>query len=455
MLQDVKLIHFIGIGGIGVSAVARLALEKGYSVSGSDVRQSQLTEAMETLGAKVVIGHSPNNVSECDVVVVSTAIPKENVELVAASERGVRIVHRSEMLAELVADRICIGVTGTHGKGTTAAMITWILDRAGHDPGFVIGGLLNNYDINSRLGTGPYMVLEVDESDGSHHQINCDYTVCNFLEADHLNYYDDLNHIIESMASYLDKNPRLEQAFVNGDCQGNRQLSELTAKPPVTYGQDGGVDVQGTLLGKGQFPTRFEVARNGETLGTAELQIPGRYNVTNACGAIAVATQLGVSFEVAAQALSEFKGLENRFSIVRAGGLTIVKDYISHPTGMKRVLESASDLTQGRIFSVWKPYRYTLLNYLQDEYASAFAGSHEVLITTMYAAEEDPIPGIDTQFIVDKIRDTGMNVSFLPKDADLIPALQSRVEKGDKVIFFGGDDFFRMADAWADRMGLD
>ena len=453
MLKGTRRIHFIGIGGIGVSAVARLAIEKGFSVSGSDVRQSQLTDAMVDLGADVTIGHDPANIEGADLVVTSTAIPEENIERLAALEREMALVHRSELLAQLVADRVCIGVTGTHGKGTTAAMITWILEQAGRNPGFAIGGLLNNYGINARLGSGENMVLEVDESDGTHHRLYTDYTLCNFLEADHLNYYDDLDHIIRSMVAYLDGNPRLRRAFVNGDCGGNFKLVQMVTAKPLTYGLGPDVDFRARLLGDGQFPIRFEVSRRGERLGEAELAIPGRYNVTNACGAIAVTNDLGVSFEDAAAALATFKGLENRFSIVRAGGLTIVKDYISHPTGMRRVLESAANLSNGRIFCVWKPYRYTLLDYLQDEYATAFEGSTDVFITTMYAAEEDPIPGIDTEFIVGKIRGTGMPVTFVPRDDDLVAALEKRVEPGDTVIFFGGDDFFQMADAWACTLG--
>jgi UDP-N-acetylmuramate--alanine ligase len=208
----------------------------------------------------------------------------------------------------------------------------------------------------------------------------------------------------------------------------------------------------GRLLAGSALPVRFEVTREGELLGAAALNIPGRYNVTNALGALAVAMEVGVPFAEAAAALAEFKGLENRFSIAHAGGVTIVKDYISHPTGIKRVLESAKDLTQGRIFSVWKPYRYTLLSYLQDQYATAFEGSEEVIITTMYAASEDPIPGIDTAFIVEKIRATGMRVTFVPDDSDVVATLEARVKRGDKVIFFGGDDFFQMADGWARRL---
>jgi UDP-N-acetylmuramate--alanine ligase len=449
-LRPGQRVHFIGIGGIGVSAVARIALEKGLVVSGSDVRRSQLTDAMEAAGARVVIGHAPENIDGADVVAVSTAIPAHNVELIAAKERGVRLLHRSEILAELVADRLTIGVTGTHGKGTTSAMIVRILDHAGRTPGFVIGGLLNDYGINARWGdaSGP-MVLEVDESDGSHRRIPTDYLVCNYLEADHLNYYDDLDHIIQAMADCVGENGRLRKVFVNGDCAGNVELLARIDKPALRYGLGAANDVRGRIEGSGQMPLRFEVEAPEPLRGTGTLAIPGRYNVTNALGAIAVAAALDVPVATSLEALAAFSGLENRFSIVQAGGLTLVKDYISHPTGILHVLDSARDLTDGRVLGVWKPYRYTLLNYLQDEYATAFRGCDELFVTTMYAAEEDPIPGVDTAFIVEKIRGAGTTVHFVPEQSELVAAIAERAQPGDQVIFFGGDDFFRMADAWA------
>ncbi|MBN1944206.1 MAG: UDP-N-acetylmuramate--L-alanine ligase [Bradymonadales bacterium] len=452
MTEKAEHLHFIGIGGIGVSGVARIAMARGHRVSGSDVRESQITRAIAEEGAKVTIGHRPENLAGCERVVVSTAIPSDNVELQAARKAGIPVIHRSQMLAQLAVGKHTIGVTGTHGKGTISAMITRILEQAGWKPGFVIGGLVHDYGTNARWGEGDWMVLEVDESDGSHHRIAPEYLVCNYLEPDHLNYYKDLDHIIRSMAECLQHNPRLVKAFVNGDCQGNRRLLQTVSRPVVTYGVETEADYRGQLLDRGQFPIRFRATGHGVPLGEGALAIPGHYNLVNAMGALALTAELGIPFPVARSALAEFRGLENRFSILDAGGLTIVKDYISHPTGMKRVLESAAQLTQGRIFSVWKPYRYTLLSYLQEEYATAFAGSHEVLLTTMYGAEEDPIEGVDTEFIARKIRQSGMNVTVVPKDEDLIGALEQRVRIGDEVIFFGGDDFFQMADRWALRL---
>ncbi len=451
MLEPGARIHFIGIGGIGVSAVARIAVGRGFEVSGSDVRQSQLTDAMVALGAQVTIGHAPENVDGVDVVVVSTAIPEHNVELQEAKARGTRLIHRSDMLAHFVAQGVSIGVTGTHGKGTTSAMITRILDIGGLDPGFVIGGLLNDYGINARAGAGRYMVAEVDESDGSHRNVSPTLLVCNFLEADHLNYYDDLAHIIRSMAEAVAENPRLEHLFVNGDCDGNRRLVEAVDCPFTTYGVETDVDYRGELLDNGQLPIRFRAWHGDRALGEFELPLPGRYNVVNAMGAIAVAAHLDVDPDAMRRALADFNGLENRFSIEEAAGITIVKDYNSHPTAIRKVLESARDLASGRIISVFKPYRYTLTHYLKDEYATAFRGSDQVVITTMYAANEDPIPGVDTEFVVNMLRGQGHEVVHIPELSDVVRHLDETVEAGDKVIFFGGDDFFAMADGWAAR----
>ena len=454
-MTAVPRVHFIGIGGIGVSAVARIAIGRGLRVSGSDVRRSQLTDAIVGLGADVFIGHAPENIDGVDVVVVSTAIPEHNVELQTARERGVRIQHRSELLAEFLHQGTTVGVTGTHGKGTTSSMITRILDVDGQDPGFIIGGLLLDYGVNARAGGGQVMVAEVDESDGTHRNVPVSHLVCNYLEADHLNYYDDLEHIIRSMVDAVRDNARLERLFLNIDCDGNRRLRELVDVPVTTYGYSEDADVRGELVDGGQLPIRFRIIEDGTVHDGFSLPLPGRYNVVNALGAFAVARSLGASVASAKEGLAGFRGLENRFTIVEAAGVTIVKDYNSHPTAMRKVLESARDLTTGKVYSVFKPYRYTLTSYLQDEYATAFRGSDEVVITTMYAANEDPIPGIDTAFVVRLLEDNGHRVAFIEDQNDIVEHLDGCVRDGDQVIFFGGDDFFQMADAWAARRRAD
>jgi UDP-N-acetylmuramate--alanine ligase len=447
MLEKDHRIHMLGIGGIGVSGVARILHQRGYQVTGSDIRQSSITEALSEEGIDVKIGHSPHNVDGADIVVVSTAIPDHNEELVAAKEGGIPVVHRSAILNELLADRRTIGVTGTHGKGTVSSMLAWILEMAGWEPGFIIGAMLNNFGTNARDGDD-WMVVEIDESDGSHHNIQPDYALCNFLELDHLNYYDGLDDIIGKMVDYFESNERLREAFVNLDCQGNRQFVEQVAMRPTGYATEHKAEFRGELLGPGQLPIEFAAYHRNEKLGEYELNLPGRYNVVNAMGAIAIARRIGVAPDVIGEALETYEGMENRFTIDSAGGVTIVKDYNSHPTAMKKVLESAQDLVDGRIISIFKPYRYTLIKYLQHEYGEAFQGSDEVIITKMYAAEEDPIPGVDTQTVVDRIRENDLNCTYVENQDDINSYLHEIVRPGDKVIFFGGDDFFRMADTF-------
>lgn len=451
MLEDAKHLHFIGIGGIGVSAVARIALGRGWKVSGSDVRRSQLTDAMEALGATVTIGQKAENIDGADVVIVSTAIPEHNPELVAAKAKNMPILHRSELLAHFVQETpYSIGVTGTHGKGSVSSMVTRILDAGEKDPGFIIGGLLLDYGINARAGGGKYLVAEVDESDGSHKNVPVTHMICNFLEADHLNYYKDLDAIIDAMASAVKQWERLQALYVNIDCDGNQELlRRVPDAPAVTYGTHPDADWRGELISSSQNPVRFRAWHKGELLGDFEVPVAGRYNMINALAAMAVAHDLGVTTEQMRAGLADAHGLENRFTILETDGVHVVKDYNSHPTAMRKVLANARDLADGRIFTIFKPYRYTLINYLKDEYATAFEGSTEVLITTMYAANEDPIPGVDTQFFVNLLRDQGQNVVFLPEDTGIVPHLDKHVQEGDIVIFFGGDDFFQLADGWA------
>jgi len=470
-MMSAKVYHFIGIGGIGVSAVARVLLQRGHSVQGSDVRESQLTEAMRALGARVTIGHDPALLDGAELVVYSTAVPKNNVELVEAERRGLPCIHRSEALAHALEGLESVGVTGTHGKGTVSAMIAHGLICAELDPTFIIGGLLNQYGVNARVGRLPraesersgarYLgVAEVDESDGSHLNLNPHYVVVNNIEVDHLNYYDDLDDIISTMARFLHENPQLKRVAINLSDAGGRalyeRLDERVKALVISYGSTRGpeassLDVSARALKDEGLRVRFDAYAGEERLGEVCLMTPGSYNAENAMGALAVLRALGLSFEQIKSSLESYEGLENRFTIREAGGLTIVKDYLSHPTGMKKVLESAQRFGGRKIWCVFKPYRFTLMRYHARDYAEAFRGADEVLITTMYAANEPAIEGVDTPWFVEQLREAGNVTQLIPDQGELVPYLQARVSEGDLVFFFGGDDFFRMADAWADE----
>ena len=446
--------HFIGIGGIGVSAVARVLHQKGIAVQGSDVRESQLTLGLRALGIPVTIGHRAENVDGADVVVHSTAVPKDNLERVAAREKGLQEAHRSEMLGLCLRGTESVGVTGTHGKGTVSAMIAHGLIVAGRDPTFVIGGLLNNYGTNARSGQGTAAVAEVDESDRSHLNLKPNHVVVNNLEVDHLNFYSDLDDIVGTMARFVNENDQLRVLALNWDDAGVRAMAAHVTRPFVRYGTTAdGLDYSAQRVVDEGDRVRFEAFAGDRKLGEVTLGIPGAYNADNAAGAMAVLMgAYDVPFETVAEALSTYRGLENRFTVRKAGGLTLVKDYISHPTGMRRVLQSARKMPHARIWGVFKPYRFTLMRYHGEEYAQVFRDADDVVITTMYAAEERPIDGIDTPWFVDVLQRGGNSVHYVPENPDVVPFLSERVRPGDMVIFFGGDDFFRMADAWAESM---
>ncbi len=460
--------HFIGIGGIGVSAVARVLLQRGALVQGSDVRESQLTEALRALGARVTIGHHPHNLDGADAVVYSTAVPAENLELVEARRRGLPLLHRSEGLALCLEGLETVGVTGTHGKGTVSAMIAHGLVVAGLDHTFIIGGLLNQYGVNARVGrlaptpdgAPPYGVAEVDESDGSHLNLRPHCVVVNNLEVDHLNYYEDLDHIIRTMAAFINQNDRLKTVALNWGDEGARRLSALLTPHALSKLVRYGAHLPGAPLPDApRFSARavedlgarvrFDAYDGEERLGAVTLQTPGAYNAENAMGALAALRALGVSAHHALSALSTYEGLENRFTVLESEGVTLVKDYLSHPTGMRKVLESARRFGGRRVWCVFKPYRFTLMRYHAEDYAEAFRGADEVVITTMYAANEPSISGVDTPWFVERLRAAGNKTTHLPDQDHITPFLQRAVHPGDMVFFFGGDDFFRMADAWA------
>ena len=453
--------HLIGIGGIGVSAVARLLHARGARVQGSDVRESQITLALRELGIYVVIGHAASNLGNADVVVHSTAIPATNPELVAAREHGVRVVHRSEVLGALMDDRHSVAVIGTHGKGTVSGAITWLLDAGGLAPGYVIGGLLENYGDNARDGDR-WLVAEVDESDGSLINTRPRVAVLNNLELDHLNYYPDWPALESAVTRFFEDNQNLEVAIFNIDDAGARQIRDRVGHlaqrdPPVrllTFGfEQPGADYRGTNLKTARMRGSFGVEVNDDkgqpvSLGEVGMGLPGAYNAANLLGAIATAHSSGVPFEAIAKALPDYKGLENRFTLVDAAGIEVVKDYISHPTGIRRVLQAAKGQAVGPVVAGFKPYRFTMIHYLQDDYSRAFADADAVVITELYTAGEVPIPGVDTDLLCRRIGERCDDVRYVHEMDDIADHLQGRFEAPATVLFFGGDALFAVADAY-------
>jgi UDP-N-acetylmuramate--alanine ligase len=461
-----KVWHLIGIGGIGVSGVARLLHAKGLRVQGSDVRESQITTSLRDEGIAVTIGHAAANLQGADVVVVSTAIPEGNPEIAAARAAGLPILHRSEALGWLVGETRSVGVIGTHGKGTVSGASAWLLQAGGLAPGFVIGGLLLNWATNAQPGRvlGPqsphagqrWLVAEVDESDGSLVNSKPVVALLNNLELDHLHYYPEWPKLEAAVLQYFQGNERLETAVINSDDAGCQKILAKLAMPSarlVTFGFEGeptvkGVDLRTERMG-GRFAIEVQGPQGYERLGEVEIRLPGKYNASNLLGAAALAWSQGVDFAAIQQALPEYKGLENRFTLLEAAGVEVVKDYISHPTGIQRVLEAARAQAQGPVVAVFKPYRFTMIHYLMADYQKAFKDADRVVVTELYTAGEVPIPGTDVHVLCDNIRQVTPDVTYVHALDEIPPWLLREVVAPATVLFFGGDDLFRTADSYA------
>jgi UDP-N-acetylmuramate--alanine ligase len=459
MLSETKRVHLIGIGGIGVSAVARVLMSRGFEVSGSDVRESQLTLALRNEGATVTIGHNAALIEGADLVVYSTAIPDTNPELVAARNGDFVVKHRAELLGEMLKGLKSVGVIGTHGKGTVCAMVTKILDTGGLDPSFIIGGLLNDFGCNARATGSDTIVVEIDESDGSLVHVRPKTLIVNNIEADHLNYYGDLEGVYKKVGDVVAEINGREICVLHTGDSGVRELMSriVPSGRVVRFGFDEDLagteaEVLGSDLHVGPLGSRFTVTWRGSELGQITLNQPGRYNAMNALGAAAAALEKGVSFDAVQEGLANYSGIENRFTVVDVGSVRVVKDYISHPTGIRRVLAAAKTLADGPITAVFKPYRFTMIHYLGDEYAVAFEDADCAVITELYTAGEVPIPGVDAQWLINKIRATGSHVDFVPEMEDIVAHLLERIEPGQQIIFFGGDDLFELADRFIEQV---
>jgi UDP-N-acetylmuramate--alanine ligase len=446
---DGQRVHFLGIGGIGVSALARLLLAQGVQVSGSDVRPSTLTEALEEEGAEVMIGQRAENLERADIVVYSTAIPATNPELVAARASGKPVLHRSELLGILVAAHQTVGITGTNGKGTVSSMLTWILEVAGERPSFYIGANCTNFMTNARITGGPRFVAELDESDGSLLNTKPLFGVLNNLEMDHLNYYKDFDHVIQVLTTFFSQLPEDGVAFFNGDDKGAMLVKDKVSQRAVVFGQARDVDYQAYEIHLGPASSEFKLKYPDDQVVEFKLNVPGSYNVENATAALAVAGELGIDHEACIEALATYEGMKNRYTVIKAGDCTLVKDYISHPTGIRKVLETARLQAAGRVRAVFKPYRYTMINYHAQNYCNAFQGADEVILTEMWEANEEPIPGVTTPWLGDEMRRHGLSVEYVAQMDQILPYLIESTKPGDTILFFGGDDLFALADQMA------
>jgi UDP-N-acetylmuramate--alanine ligase len=445
MLGRTRAIHFVGIGGIGMSGIAELLANLGYDVTGSDARASDVTERLTTMGVQIAVGHEAAHVGNADVVVVSSAIQADNPEVAEARRRAVPVIPRAEMLAELMRLRYGIAVAGAHGKTTTTSMIALVLERAGLDPTAVIGGRLSAFGSNARLGRGDYMVAEADESDRSFLRLSPSIAVITNVDREHLENYGSWEHLQSAFVEFANKVPFYGAVVACVDDPVVRALRPSMTRRVIAYGlADADAELRGLGLSLEAFGSSLTVVRRDGAdaaahLGAVRLRVPGRHNALNALAAVAVGLEVGVPFARIASALAEFRGAERRFEMRgEAGGVMVVDDYGHHPTEIAAVVAAARAGIDRRVVVVFQPHRYTRTNQLMHEFGAALGGADEVVLTDIYAAGERPIAGVTIEALAEAVRRTASRPVHLVKALDDLPAEVARLaRRGDLVITLG------------------
>jgi UDP-N-acetylmuramate--alanine ligase len=438
----------IGIGGAGMSALANVLLARGFQITGSDLKESRAVYALRALGAPIAIGHRAANVSDAGVVVVSSAVPSSNSELAAARGRGLPVLQRAQVLAMLMRERRSIAVAGTHGKTTTTSMIAIVLQRAGHDPTFLIGGDLNETGTNAHSGNGDWVVAEADESDGSFLWLAPDVAVVTNVETDHLDYYTDDGQIRDAFSAFLENVAPEGLVVACADDAGTAAVRAQCTRRVVTYGIGGG-DLTADIIERGPAGTTSEISRDGMPLGRLRLGVPGAHNVSNALAALGVALEIGVPFETAADALSSFAGVARRFQARgSADGVTLIDDYAHHPTEIRATLASARERGWRRVIAVFQPHRYSRTRHLGVALGASLAGADLAVVTDVYGAGEDPEPGVTGKVVVDGLLNEAPRAQamYIPKRGDVADVVASRAEPGDLVLTIGAGDITMLAD---------
>ncbi len=451
MFGKIQHIHFVGIGGIGMSGIAEVLANLGYRVSGSDAKESTTVERLRGLGITVHLGHDANHIAGAQVVVISSAVKGDNPEVVAAHLQKVPVIPRGEMLAELMRMKYGIAVAGSHGKTTTTSMVAQILSQGGLDPTIVIGGKLGTIGSNAKLGKGPYLVAEADESDGSFLLLNPSLAIITNIDREHLDHYKDLAEIEAAFEIFGNKVPFYGSVFLCMDDTNAAAIRPRLKRQVHTYGTNPQVDIRARDIRQDGFRTHFKVTAFGEDLGAFSLGVPGHHMVLNALAALGVALELGVDREILRASLASFTGAERRFT--KKGereGVLVVDDYGHHPTEIAATLAGArAGFPDRRIVAAFQPHRYTRTKALLEEFGRCFFEADVVVVTDIYAAGEPPIPGITGETVVEALRGHGQKeVHLVGRVEDLPAALRKLTHPGDLLITFGAGTITQVGPAF-------
>ena len=442
-------IHFVGIGGIGMSGIAELLLNLGYKVSGSDLKSSDITERLIRFGGTIFRGHEALQIEGANVVVVSSAVDENNPEVQAARQQSVPVIPRAEMLAELMRLKYSIAVAGAHGKTTTTSIVSAVLDRGGLDPTVVIGGKLKSIDTNARLGEGEFIVAEADESDGSFLKMSPAIAVVTNIDREHLDHYDDLDDIKSAFLNFIDRIPFYGLAVLCLDNEPVQDLIPDIKKRYTTYGMSAQADIQAKNIQFEGLNSRFSLYRQGEHLGDIRLNLPGIHNVYNSMASVAVGLELSIPFEIIKAALEKLEGVQRRLEIKgQINGITIVDDYGHHPTEIKATLQAAKDAwPDRRIVVVFQPHRYTRTQALFDDFTRSFYQSDVLLVLPIYSAGEEVIEDIDSLSMCEGIRQHG-HKKVICRDTltDAATELKDILLPGDVLLTLGAGDVWRVGE---------
>jgi len=457
MGTDIGTIHFVGIGGIGMSGIAEVMHQLGYKVQGSDAADSYVVEKLRKTGIPVTIGHSPENLGDAAVVVCSTAIKESNPEFQAAAERRLPRVRRAEMLAELMRMQKTVAVAGTHGKTTTTSMIAAVLDSGGVDPTVINGGIINRYGSNARLGKSDWWVIEADESDGSFLRLDGTIAVVTNIDPEHLEHYGSFDRVKDAFVEFIENVPFYGLAVLCVDHpEVQNIIGRIRDRRIVTFGFSALADVRADNVTPVPGGTKFDAVildRDGDRRSLhVHVPIPGRHNVQNALAAIAVALELGISDDAIIAGFERFEGVKRRFTKVgEVDGAVVIDDYAHHPTEIRAVLSAAREGAEGRVIAVMQPHRYTRLQSLMDEFQNAFNDADVVFVTPVYPAGEEPIEGVDANALVEGLRAHGHRMVRTVENLDeLCRELRDLAAEGDMVICMGAGDITKWAGALAD-----
>ena len=446
VLQDGTKIHFIGIGGVGMSGIAEVAASRGYRVSGSDLKDSREVRKLVADGIRVEVGHRAETIDEIDpdIVVISSAIPAKNPELVRARELGKPVLARAEMLSYLGRGRKTLAVAGTHGKTTTSSMLATVLERMGTHPTFIVGGTLDGYDTNALAGDGEYFVVEADESDGSFVFLDPFVAIVTNIEADHLDHYSDLDDIDSTFLKFMSSVPEDGAIVICGDNPRLPRLAASSGRRVITYGRNADCDVTYEMVSTQGISSNFSVhLPDGRDIPVHLTSNPGIHNAGNASAVLAAVWFLGLPCEEAAEKLGAFTGVRRRFDhIASVGGVEIVDDYGHHPTEVKATIEAAAGLGYGRVCVLFQPHRYSRTESLADLFGSAFDSADDVTVMDVYSAGEAPIPGVSGKLIVNSIlkHDPDASVTWMPHRGDVVEHMASKLRSGDLLLTMGAGD---------------